>query len=265
MHKRWIFHHSRFPRLPCTRMRPWPRGWLETAWSSDVHIASDQQNVLIPTMMEKNIAHSWKKCIIVFGNVGYQVCGEPSCSFHNCRIDSTWSRFWYDFNWRKFANMLRIDTKYIYIYIYQVPSWSKFSEYYSEGPLGIIIPDPFWWVFYGFPVVQPLSHTYPFQTWPKRGLGIPERGLKWLSTKLPIDLFWLFTVVSWSFMAAPPLCHSTSVFKSFGTQKKEMPLSEKPVSGKPVSEKAVFWKTCFWKMRYVGTRLLLLTRQLKNP
>ena len=36
--------------------------------------------------------------------------------------------------------------------------------YYLEGPLGIIIPDPFWWVFYGFPVVQPLSHTYPFQT-----------------------------------------------------------------------------------------------------
>ena len=114
-----------------------------------------------------------------------------------------------------------------------------YTLYYLEGPLGIIIPDPFWWVFYGFPVVQPLSHTYPFQTWPKRGLGIPKRGLKWLSTKLPIELFWLFTVVSWSFMAAPPLCHSTSVFNSFGTQKKQMPLSEKAVSEKPVSEKAV--------------------------
>ena len=51
--------------------------------------------------------------------------------------------------------------------------------------------------------------------------------------------FCIFTVVSWSFMAAPPLCHSTSVFNSFGTQKKEMPLSEKAVSEKPVSEKAV--------------------------
>ena len=42
--------------------------------------------------------------------------------------------------------------------------WKVHTLYYSEGPLGIIIPDPFWWVFYGFPVVQPLSHTYPFQT-----------------------------------------------------------------------------------------------------
>ena len=42
--------------------------------------------------------------------------------------------------------------------------WKIHTLYYSEGPLGIIIPDPFWWVFYGFPVVQPLSHTYPFQT-----------------------------------------------------------------------------------------------------
>ena len=45
--------------------------------------------------------------------------------------------------------------------------------------------------------------------------------------------------VSRSFMAAPPLCHSTSFLKSFGTQKKEMPLSEKPVSEKAVSEKPV--------------------------
>ena len=72
--KRWIFHHSRGTSAPLHQDAPVTSGVvIETElWSSDVHIASDQQNVLIRNHDEKK---TWlilgKKCIIVFRNVGF--------------------------------------------------------------------------------------------------------------------------------------------------------------------------------------------------
>ena len=76
--------------------------------------------------------------------------------------------------------------------------------------------------------------------------------------------FCIFTVVSWSFMAAPPLCHSTSVFNSFGTQKKKC-LYLKKLFPKNLYLKKLFLKNLFLKNAFFGTRLLLLTRQLQSP
>ena len=116
------------PRLPCTRMHPWPRGWSSNRRDHRMNCDHRMYILQVTSKMcwlkpwwKKNIAHSWKKCIIVI---------------RKCRLSGVWRTImfisqlqdWFDL----IIFLIRFQLKevceyasnwyqvYIYTYIYYI-------------------------------------------------------------------------------------------------------------------------------------------------